>query len=160
MFAILLDAVFQPLHKIGQLTSHHLNIDCSHFISLSNGLLLWEFTQDYTYFHKKKSQVLKSGNFGGHGMSPKCKISFPENICVYANMRCSTVHCFIRLLKWHKIPRKIIGFLPFSLWPLQANWYLFKNIRFPKLLLVCCSIINMNSGQVWYMNQWLDKVNY
>ncbi|KAG8264590.1 hypothetical protein J6590_008529 [Homalodisca vitripennis] len=61
---------------------------------------------------QKKSQVVKSGDLGGHWMSPKREMSLPGNIrrttaidkravcdspfCTYAsyaNMRCSTVHC-------------------------------------------------------------------
>lgn len=34
------------------------------------------------YFHKKKSQVLKSGDLGGYGVSPNRGNSLPEKISV------------------------------------------------------------------------------
>lgn len=135
MFAILLDAVFQPLHKIGQLTSHHLNIDRSHFISLSNSLLMCEFRERlHKITHTPIRKNLKCSNqviLGVMGCPLNEKYHFLRTYASYANMQYSTVHYFIQLLKWHKIPRKIIGFLPLSLWPLQANWYLFKKHQVP-----------------------------
>lgn len=107
----LLNAIFWPSHEISHLTGHHTTIDCVYFLMSGYLLQLIQFSREYTpdfrqVSRKKQSQVLKSGNPGqGHEMSPK--VPFLRTYCSVPVMQCSTIHCFIAILKWHEIPRKI-----------------------------------------------------
>ena len=81
-----LNAVFKPLLKIGIYTFQHLTINCCHFLPIASFRSdkvrgFWVQTCDLRYPHKKKkSQVVKSGDLGGHGMSPKREMTLPGNI--------------------------------------------------------------------------------
>lgn len=81
MVSILLNAVFQPWYKNRFILGHHLTIDCSHFISVICPIC------------KVHESIIR----GGHGISPKCKITLSENLCVaclHAIFN-RTVQCFI-----------------------------------------------------------------